>query len=182
VVDLLSEAQARLVSIEVLRRFTVTGRYWADVPRVSFGAFALTHGVARREYDRGVAGKLRAHAWPWFLLAAVVLIVGYVVHGGMLQSVVRSAAGFLFLAACIRLVGLMVRGNPTSAEMVTRRSIEAGVTGWMAEDAGVRSKRRAAERRRRGQTPPLPTPDLPRADLKPSPGPGPADRGASGAI
>lgn len=102
---------------------------------VSFGASALTGGVARREYDRGMAGKLRAHAWPWFLLAAVVLIVGYVVHGGMLQSVVRSAAGFLFLAACIRLVGLMVRDNPTSAEMVTRRSIEAGVTGWMAEDA-----------------------------------------------
>jgi hypothetical protein len=94
-----------------------------------------------------VAGKLRARAWPLFLLAAVVLIVGYVVHGGVLPSVVRSAAGFLFLAACIRLVGLMLRDNPTSAEMVTRRSIEAGVTGWMAEDASVRRKRRAAERR-----------------------------------
>lgn len=162
------------------------GETHQDLPKwgVSFGGSALTGGVARREYDRGVAGKLRAHAWPWFLLAAVVLIVGYVVHGGMLQSVVRSAAGFLFLAACIRLVGLMVRDNPTSAEMVTRRSIEAGVTGWMAEDAGVRRKRRAAERRRRGQTPPLPpptpTPDLPPADLNPSPDPDPADRGRSG--
>jgi hypothetical protein len=103
--------------------------------------------LAPRGYDRGVAGKLRAHAWPLFLLAAVVLIVGYVVHGSVLQSVLRSAAVFVFLAACIRLVGLMVRDNPTSAEMITRRSVEAGVTGWMAEDAGVRRKRRAAERR-----------------------------------
>ena len=128
-----------------------------------------------------MAGKLRAHAWPWFLLAAVVLIVGYVVHGSVLQSVVRSAAVFVFLAACIRLVGLMVRDNPTSAEMVTRRSIEAGVTGLMAEDAGVRRKRRAAERRRRGQTPPLPTP-TPTPDLNPSPDPDRADRGRSGAF
>ena len=91
--------------------------------------------------------KLKAHAWPWFLLAAVLLIVGYIVHGTVPQSLLRSAAVFVLLAACIRLVGLMVRDNPTSAEMVTRRSIEAGVAGWMAEDSAKRRKRRAAQRR-----------------------------------
>jgi hypothetical protein len=94
-----------------------------------------------------VAGKLRTRTWPWFLLAAVLLIAGYVVHSGVPQSLLRSAAAFLFLAACIRQVGLMVRDNPTSAEMVTRRSLEAGVTGWMADDAAVRRRRRAAKRR-----------------------------------
>ena len=94
-----------------------------------------------------MAGKLRAHAWPWFLLGAVLLIVGFIVHGGILQSLLRSVAVFVILGGCIRLVGLMVRDNPTSAEMVTKRSIEAGVTGWMAEDSAMRRKRRAARRR-----------------------------------
>ena len=93
-----------------------------------------------------MAGKLRTRTWPWFLLAAVLLIVGYLLHGTP-QLLAHGAAVFLFFAACIRQIGLMVRDNPTSADMVTRRSIEAGVTGWMADDAGVRRRRRAAEQR-----------------------------------
>jgi hypothetical protein len=40
--------------------------------------------------------------------------------------------------------------------MVTRRSIEAGVTGWMADDSSVRRKRRAAERRADADAPDSP--------------------------
>jgi hypothetical protein len=67
-------------------------------------------------------------------------------------------AAVLFFAACIRQIGLMVRDNPTSADMVTRRSIEAGVTGWMADDSSVRRKRRAAERRADADAPDSPEP------------------------
>jgi hypothetical protein len=38
----------------------------------------------------------------------------------------------------------MVRDNPTSAEMVTRRSIEAGTAAMMAEESSRRRRRRAA--------------------------------------
>ena len=59
---------------------------------------------------------------------------------------VRSAAVFLFLAACIRQVGALVRDNPTSSEMITRRSIEAGAAGTMADEAATRRRLRAARR------------------------------------
>jgi hypothetical protein len=83
----------------------------------------------------GVIKALRTRAAPWFAIAAVLLVIGYVVHQGIPQSMLRAAAVFVFLGACIKLVGLMVRDNPVSADMVTKRSIEAGVTGWMADDS-----------------------------------------------
>src|SRR4051794_29316567 len=89
---------------------------------------------------------MRTHTWPWFLLAAVLLIVSYLLRGGIPQSMVRSAAVFLFLAVCIRQVGALVRDNPTSAEMITRRSIEAGVAGTLADETATRRRLRAARR------------------------------------
>ena len=87
---------------------------------------------------------MRTRTWPWFALAAVLLIAGYLLHAGIPQSMVRAAAVFAFLGGCIRQVGVMVRDNPTSAEMVTRRSIEAGTAAMMAEESSRRRRRRAA--------------------------------------
>jgi hypothetical protein len=91
--------------------------------------------------------RIRTRAWPWFALAALLLFVGAVIVHGSARSVVESVAVFLLVAACIRALGLSVRDNPVGAEMVTRRSIEAGVAGWMAQDAADRRARRRARKR-----------------------------------
>ena len=99
--------------------------------------------------------RLRTRTWPWFALAAVLLFVGVVILRGDARSVVESAAVLLLVAACIRALGLAVRDNPVGGEMVTRRSIEAGVAGWMAEDSAKRRRQKAARRasRREGDSP-----------------------------
>jgi len=99
-----------------------------------------------RSIIRRMISAVRTHTWPWFLVAALLLIVGFVLHDDIPQSMVRSAAVFLFLASCIRQVGALVRDNPTSAEMITRRSIEAGIAGTLADEAAARRRRRAARR------------------------------------
>jgi hypothetical protein len=89
---------------------------------------------------------LRTRGWPWFALAAVLLFVGAVVLSGTARSVVNSAAGFTFLGACIRQVGLLMRDNPTQAETITRRDIAAGMAGSMAEES---ARRRRARRKKK---------------------------------
>ena len=89
---------------------------------------------------------MRTRTWPWFLLDAVLLVAGYLLHAGIPKSMVLDAAAFAFLGGCIHQVGVMVRDNPTSAEMVTRRSIEAGTAAMMAEESSRRRRRHAAAR------------------------------------
>ena len=50
-------------------------------------------------------------------------------------------------AMTLALLGLLVRDNDVGAEMVTKRSIEAGVAGWMADDSAERRRRKAAAKR-----------------------------------
>lgn len=92
---------------------------------------------------------LRTKVWPWFVLAAV-LFVGAVILRGTPQAAVSSVAVLMFLAACIRKVGLSVRDNAVGSEIAARRGlvggVAGGIAGWMAEDSGVR-RRAAAERR-----------------------------------
>jgi hypothetical protein len=89
--------------------------------------------------------RLRTRGWPWFALAALLLFVGAVILSGTPQAVVNSAAGFTFLGACIRQVGLLVRDNPTQAETISRHDIAAGMAGSMAEESGRRRRARRKE-------------------------------------
>ena len=86
---------------------------------------------------------LRTRTWPWLVLAAGLLVVHYLIHDGIPRSILGAAAVFVFIGTCVRLVGLLVRDNPTSAEMVTRRSIEAGTAGMLADESGRKRRRRA---------------------------------------
>jgi hypothetical protein len=89
-----------------------------------------------------VKTALRTKVWPWFVLAAVLLFVGAVILRGVPQAVFNSAAALTFLAACIRKVGLAVRDNEVSADMVGRRGGgSAGYTGWLAEGSEERRKK-----------------------------------------
>jgi hypothetical protein len=90
---------------------------------------------------------LRTRTWPWLVLAVVLLVVHYLIHEGIPRSILGAAAVFVFLGACIRLVGFMVRDNPTSAEMVTRRSIEAGTSAMLADESSRKRQQRAAAKR-----------------------------------
>jgi hypothetical protein len=93
---------------------------------------------------------MRTRTWPWFVLAALLLIVALAALSGTPQAVVGAAAVFVFLGACIRMVGLLVRDNEVGSKLVARRGLVGGVAGgfagWMAEDSRVRRSRKAAER------------------------------------
>jgi hypothetical protein len=78
----------------------------------------------------------------WFGLAVLLFVASLFMHEGLAQSLVRTVGGVVFIATCIVLVGRGVRDNPVSADMVTKRSIEAGVTGWMADDEAARRRRK----------------------------------------
>jgi hypothetical protein len=89
-----------------------------------------------------VTNVLRTKVWPWFVLAAVLLFVGAVVLRGTPQAVFNSAAALTFLGACMRKVGLAVRDNAVSAEMIGRRGGgSAGYAGWLAEGPEERRKK-----------------------------------------
>jgi uncharacterized membrane protein len=77
----------------------------------------------------------------WFALVVLLFVASLFMHEGIAQSLVRTVAGVLFIITCIVLVGRGVRDNPVSADMVTKRSIEAGVTGWMADDEARRRRK-----------------------------------------
>jgi hypothetical protein len=81
---------------------------------------------------------MHKRAAPWFALVVLLFVASLFVHEGTVQSLLRVAGGVVFLATCIVLVGRGVRDNPVSADMVTKRSIEGGVSGWMASDEGRR--------------------------------------------
>jgi hypothetical protein len=78
-----------------------------------------------------VRDTLRTKVWPWFVLAAVLLFVGAVILDGTPRACFNSAAALVFLGACMRKVGLLVRDNDVAKDMVGPRS--AGYTGWLAE-------------------------------------------------
>ena len=85
---------------------------------------------------------LRTRGWPWFALALLLLVAGAVIVHGTARSVVESAAVFVFLGACMRQVGLLVRDNPTQVDTITRRDIAAGSAAMMAEESGRRRRAR----------------------------------------
>ncbi|MEA2255667.1 MAG: hypothetical protein QOG35_1712 [Solirubrobacteraceae bacterium] len=93
---------------------------------------------------------LRTRTLPWFALAALLCVVGFVAFSGTGQAILELAAVAALLGACIRYVALAVRDDSVRSLIVARR----GLVGWMAAESGSARRRRAAaraERRRSGR-------------------------------
>ena len=90
---------------------------------------------------RLVVTTLRTRALPWFGLAAALFILGFAAFSGAGQGAVEAAAMFVFLGACIRSIGLAVRDNPVSAQMLARRDV---IHGALLAESG-RTPRRKPE-------------------------------------
>ena len=111
-------------------------------PRVSSPEDAERAGVAQPARRHVLRTYLATRALPWFVLGALLVIVGsfalrdptesYVVVGGM---------GVLF-AACVRYTILAVRDDPLRSLIVARR----GLLGWMATESAGGRRRRARRR------------------------------------
>ena len=111
-------------------------------PRLSSPEDAERAGVAQPARRHVLRTYLATRALPWFVLGALLVIVGsfalrdptesYVVVGGM---------GVLF-AACVRYTILAVRDDPLRSLIVARR----GLLGWMATESAGGRRRRARRR------------------------------------
>jgi hypothetical protein len=103
-------------------------------------------GSSRRPRWTWLAGRTR----HWFVLSALLCILGFVVFTGTAQAMVEAAAVLVLWGACIRYVMLAVRDDQVRSLIVARR----GLVGWMAADSGS-GRRRAAARRRAAETQPV---------------------------
>ena len=86
----------------------------------------------------------RRRTLPWFLLAAVLAVVGLAVLHGTAEAVVFVAAVGVMLGAAIRYVGLAVRDDPVSASVLSRDGLIGGVTSGISSMSAGES---AAKRR-----------------------------------
>jgi hypothetical protein len=86
----------------------------------------------------------RRRTLPWFLLAAVLAVVGLAVLHGTAEAVVVVAAVGVMLGAAIRYVGLAVRDDPVSASVLSRDGLIGGVTSGISSMSAGES---AAKRR-----------------------------------
>jgi hypothetical protein len=85
---------------------------------------------------------LTTRTYPWFALAAVVAVAGFVFVHGPAQGMVAAAAMFLFLGACIRGISLSVRDNPVSAKMLASRDLVH--SALVSESSSSAQRRRGA--------------------------------------
>jgi hypothetical protein len=90
---------------------------------------------------------LRTHTWQWYLVAVLLGVVALVFFHGTAHNVLFSVAVFAFLGACIRHVGLLVRGNDVARGMVSRGADSAGFASWMADESRRASRGRARDRK-----------------------------------
>ena len=86
----------------------------------------------------------RRRTLPWFLLAAVLAVVGLAVLHGIAEAVVFVVAAGVMLGAAIRYVGLAVRDDPVSASVLSRDGLIGGVTSGISSMSAGES---AAKRR-----------------------------------
>ena len=106
--------------------------------------------TASREV-RGVDGNAPRHglrlflatrALPWFLLGALLVLVGSVALHDPAESYVVVAGMVVLFAACVRYTVLAVRDDPLRSLMVARR----GLLGWMSAESTGGRRRRARRR------------------------------------
>jgi Na+/citrate or Na+/malate symporter len=85
--------------------------------------------------------SLKTRALPWFVLAVLLAVAGFAFVDGSPRGMVEAAAMFVFLGACIRSVGLAVRDNPVSAQMLAQRDLVH--SSLLSESASATRRRRA---------------------------------------
>jgi hypothetical protein len=88
---------------------------------------------------------LRTHTRQWFVLAILLGVIALVFFHGTAHSILFVVAVFVFLGACIRHVGLMVRDNDVARGMVSRGADTAGFASWMADETRRASRGRARD-------------------------------------
>ncbi len=89
---------------------------------------------------------LRTHTRQWYILAVLLGVVGLAFFHGAAHDILFIVAVFMFLGACIRHVGLLVRGNDVARGMVSRGADSGGFASWMADESRRASRGRARDR------------------------------------
>jgi hypothetical protein len=89
---------------------------------------------------------LRTHTRQWYILAVLLGVIALAFFHGTAHDVVFSVAVFAFLGACIRHVGLLVRGNDVARGMIGRGADSGGFASWMADESRSASRGRAHDR------------------------------------
>jgi hypothetical protein len=80
---------------------------------------------------------LRTRAYPWFVLAIVVIVVGVIVLHGTGENVLITLGAFIFIGACLRAIALGARDNEVTSLMLRRQNLD----GVAAAEARKRNKR-----------------------------------------
>jgi hypothetical protein len=73
--------------------------------------------------SHSIVTSLKTRSLPWFGLATVLAVLGFAALRGTPQGVAVAVAMLVFFGACIRAIGLAVRDNPVSAQMISRSDI-----------------------------------------------------------
>jgi hypothetical protein len=98
--------------------------------------------TSRSATASGLRLYLATGALPWFVLGAVLVIVGSFALHDPTESYVVVAGMVVLFAACVRYTVLAVRDDPLRSLMVARR----GLLGWMATESAGGRRRRARQR------------------------------------
>ena len=88
---------------------------------------------------------LRTHTRQWYILAVLLGVIALAFFHGTAHDVLFIVAVFAFLGACIRHVGLLVRGNDVARGMIGRGA-DSG--GFALLDGGRVAQRLARPRAR----------------------------------
>jgi len=86
--------------------------------------------------------SLRTRTLPWFVLAAVLGVVALVALDGTAEAILFVVAVGVLLGAAIRAVGLAVRDDPVSREVMSRDALIGGVTSGLSSMTAGESKKR----------------------------------------
>jgi hypothetical protein len=88
---------------------------------------------------------LRTQARPYFALAALLAVAGFVFFQHTERGIVEVLALFVFLGACIRSAALAQRDDPATSPVAGRLLI----SGLMVDESRRASARRRRRRRHR---------------------------------
>jgi hypothetical protein len=99
-----------------------------------------------RQTPGAVISYLRTRTLPWFVLAAVLGLFALVVLDGTAEAIVFIVAFGVLLGASIRYIGLAVRDDPVSRDVVSRDGLIGGVSSGISTMTAGESKRRRRKR------------------------------------
>ena len=90
---------------------------------------------------------LRTRTLPWFLLAAVMAILAIVVLNGTAEAVLFVVAVGVMLGAAIRYIGLAIRDDPVSRDVLSRDGLMGGTASGLSSMTADESSRRRRRKR-----------------------------------